>query len=93
MAKIAKIAPSPKLAASYPAIKRFLTVLPILVGCALLLYREQVIYHLIGMLRASFAVCLLLATCRGERFGGPSLNGWDEAIAYIGVALLLAPWG
>ena len=41
------------------------------------------------MLKIAFVVCLAFAILRGERFADADLNYWDEALAYIAIAVLL----
>ena len=45
------------------------------------------------MLKVAFVTCLTFALLRRERFAGDNLNYWDEALAYIAIALFLDFFG
>jgi len=51
--------------------------------------RHWPVYYLSNMLKVAFVVCLAFAMLRGERFADADLNYWDEALAYIAIAVLL----
>jgi len=40
------------------------------------------------MLKVAFVTCLTFALLRRERFASDNLNYWDEALAYIAIAVL-----
>jgi len=41
------------------------------------------------MLKVAVGACLAFAVFRRERFADTNLNYWDEALAYLAIAVLL----
>jgi hypothetical protein len=46
------------------------------------------LFLLSNMLKVAFITCLTFALLRRERFASDNLNYWDEALAYIAIAVL-----
>jgi len=47
------------------------------------------INYLSNIPKAAFGVCMAFALLRNERFADVNLNYWDEALAYIAIAVFL----
>jgi hypothetical protein len=74
---------------SFRVIGRFCTVSLFFACWAAVRHWPYPLYSLSNMLKVAFGVCIAFALLRNERFAGVNLNFWDEALAYIAIALFL----
>ena len=75
--------------ASFRVVRRFLAILLFFACWAAVRHWPYPIHYLGNMLKVAFGACVALALFRRERFADPNLNSWDEALAYIAIALFL----
>ena len=74
---------------SFRVIGRFCTVSLFFACWAVVRHWPYPTYSLSNMLKVAFGVCIAFAVLRNERFADVNLNYWDEALAYIAIAVFL----
>jgi hypothetical protein len=78
---------------SLRVVRRFCGITIFFVGWAAARHWPHPVYYLSNMLKVGFVVCIAFALLRNERFADVNLNYWDEALAYIAIALFLDFFG
>jgi len=74
---------------SLRVIRRFSAILLFFACWAAVRHWPYPIHYLANMLKVAAGACVGLALFRRERFADAQLNSWDEALAYICIALFL----
>ena len=74
---------------SLRVVRRFCGILLFFACWAVVRHWPYPINHLSNMLKVAFGVCMGFALLRNERFADVNLNYWDEALAYLAIAVFL----
>jgi hypothetical protein len=74
---------------SFRVVRRFCGIMLFFVCWTAVRHWPHPTYSLSNILKVAFGVCLAFALLRRERFADANLNYWDEAMAYVGVAVFL----
>lgn len=74
---------------SLHVVGRFCAIVLFFACWATVLHWPQPLHYLSNMLKIAFAGSLAFALLRRERLADTNLNYWDEALAYIAVAVFL----